>query len=135
MVVIEVHQLSIIGFHLDGIGKDLILDIISKGTYRLLHLLVRSDTHLYAVSNLKAALLTDILYTVDQLTSCSLVHQIVSKLYLQGYGQVALVGHKPSWDILTDNLHIFEHNHLFLSTFRYVECNLSLSFQLSNLLL
>ena len=95
--------------------------------------LIRSHSYVDAVGNLQTCLLAEVLDTVNQLTSHTLLLQFWGQLYLKRYGQIALVRYEPSWNILRDNLHVGYLYHGFLAV--DIQCDVACLLKSCNLVL
>ena len=65
-----------------------------------MELFVLGQEDAYLVTDLEAALLTQVLNAVDQLTSRTLEAQLIGHGDIQSDGQRAFVSHEPARDIL-----------------------------------
>ena len=85
--IIKFHFYAIIGADSNIIGENLCLDIITKSLNSLLNFCIWCKNDLNTVCDFQTAILTDILHTVDNFTSHTLLLELIGEFDLKGNGQ------------------------------------------------
>src|SRR5574344_1896641 len=113
--VIKFYLFAIIGCNRDTVSKDLSADIILETLYSSIALFVFRQSDIDAVGYFKAVLLTQVLDTVDQLTSHTFTTEFISQFNFEGNGKRTFISNQPSWNILADDLYILDINYNIFS--------------------